>query len=124
MKIINKIWNNWHTVILVALCLVPIIWFIGRGDVLITGLDTNFPLDPLVWFQRRFYVWNGINNAGIDFSSSVAGVFFHFVQLAPYLLGLSLKNVEIVSLVFWFSAFVSSSFKHLSFQCLGECKSI
>ena len=110
MKIINKIWNNWHTVILVALCLVPIIWFIGRGDVLITGLDTNFPLDPLVWFQRRFYVWNGINNAGIDFSSSVAGVFFHFVQLAPYLLGLSLKNVEIVSLVFWFSAIVSSSY--------------
>lgn len=110
MKIINKFWDNIHIIILVILCLIPVYWFVGRGDVLVTGLDTNFPLDPLVWFQRRFYVWNGINNAGIDFSSSTAGLFFHFIQIIPSILGFTLKYVEIFSMVFWFSAIVLSSY--------------
>lgn len=110
MKFINKILHSWNFIYLFFLCLIPLLWFLGRGDILITGLDTNFPLNPLTWFLRRFFVWNGVNNAGVDFSSSTAGMFFHFVQLAPYLMGLSLKYVEIFSMVFWFSAIVFSSF--------------
>ena len=114
MKFISKILRilrkNFHIVFFVFLCCIPIIWFIGRGNVLITGLDTNFPLNPLTWFLRRFFVWNGINNAGVDFSSSTAGLFFHFIQLVPYVLGFSLKYVEIFSLIFWFSAIVFSSY--------------
>jgi len=94
----------------VSLSLTPIVWFIGKGDILITGLDTNFPLDPILWIVRRFYVWNGINNAGIDFSSSTAGLFFHFIQVIPFVLGLTLKYVEIFSMVFWFSVIVLSSY--------------
>lgn len=110
MGFVNRILHKWNFIYLFFLCLIPLLWFLGRGDVLITGLDTNFPLNPLTWFLRRFFVWNGANNAGVDFSSSTAGLFFHFVQLAPYLLGLSLKYVEILSLVFWFFAIVFSSF--------------
>jgi hypothetical protein len=110
MGFVNKIFRNWNFIYLFLLCLIPLLWFLGRGDVLITGLDTNFPLNPLTWFLRRFFVWNGANNAGVDFSSSTAGMFFHFVQLVPYLFGLSLKYVEIFSMVFWFFAIVFSSF--------------
>lgn len=110
IKLISKLRNNLHIIFLFLLCLIPVLWFVGRGDVLITGLDTNFPLNPLAWFVRRFFVWNGVNNAGVDFSSSTAGLFFHFIQVVPYLLGFSLKYVEIFSLVFWFSAIVASSF--------------
>lgn len=109
-KLVAKFKANLHIVFLVFLCLIPVIWFIGKGDILITGLDTNFPLDPKLWFMRRFFVWNGVNNVGVNFSSSTAGLFFHFVQLVPYLLGLSLKYVEIFSLVFWFTAIVTSSY--------------
>lgn len=97
--------------IVLALSLTPVIWFVGKGsNVLINGVDTNFPLNPTVWFLRRFYVWNPIANAGIDFSSSTAGLFFHFVQTFPYLLNLPLQKVEIFSMVFWFLCISLSSY--------------
>lgn len=96
--------------VLLMLCLNPILWFIGKAGYLINGVDTNFPLDPLSWFLRRFYVWNSTPNAGMDFSSSTAGLFFHLIQVIPYYLGLSIRNVELVSLIFWFSAIVISSY--------------
>src|SRR3990170_1919014 len=72
-------------IILVALLsLVPLIWFWGKDGKIINGVDTNFPLDPLVWIGRRFYVWNNIGNGGSDFSSSVAGIFFHLIQTIPF----------------------------------------
>jgi len=92
------------------LCLTPIIWFWGKGNILINGVDTNFPLNPLIWFIRRFYVWNSIVNAGADFSSSTAGLFFHFVQTLPFVLGFKLQSVELISLIFWFMLIVFSSF--------------
>ena len=95
---------------LLILSLIPLIWFLGKGNILITGLDTNFPLDPLIWFKRRFFVWNGIINAGADFSSSTSGIFFHLTQVVPMKMGLSLRYVEIFSLVFWFSLVVISSY--------------
>jgi hypothetical protein len=103
------LWKYWFWWVVVALCLTPLIWFWGKGDVLINGLDTNFPLNPLVWFKRRFFVWYDLANGGSDFSSSVSGVFFHLIQVVPYLLGFKLQAVEIFSLVVWFSLVVVSS---------------
>ena len=85
-------------------------WFWGRGNVLINGVDTNFPLNPEIWFARRMFVWNSVINAGSDFSSSIAGLFFHSVQVIPYLLGLPLQQVELISFIFWFGLIVISSF--------------
>lgn len=100
----------WYLMILVLFCLTPLLWFLGKNPgVLINGLDTNFPLDPLIWFGRRFFVWNNIVNAGSDFGSSSSGMFFHLIQVIPALFGLSLKVVQIISLVFWFSMVVISS---------------
>jgi len=107
MKIIKKYWIY---VVLAILSLTPIIWFYGKGNILIDGLDTNFPLDPLIWFQRRFFVWNNVLNTGVDFSSSTSGSFFHLIQVIPFVLGFSLKSVEIFSIVFWFSMVVFSSY--------------
>lgn len=97
-------------IILALFSLTPVVWFWGRKDTLITGVDTNFPLDPLVWFMRRFYVWNDVANAGSDFSASVAGMFFHLIQTIPYQLGFGLQQVELFSLIFWFLLIVSSAF--------------
>ncbi|MFA6073865.1 MAG: hypothetical protein WC758_07160 [Candidatus Woesearchaeota archaeon] len=107
---IEKIKKNWLLIILVLFSLVPILWFVGKGNVLINGLDTNFPLDPLIWFRRRFFVWYDISNAGSDFSSSISGLFFHLIQVIPHALGFSLQKVEIISLVFWYLLMVFSSF--------------
>ncbi len=96
---------------LIIFCLTPIIWFWGKGgNVLINGIDTNFPLDPWIWFTRRLHVWTDFPNAGVDFSSSTAGLFFHSLQTIPFKLGLSLQYVQIISLVFWFSIIIFSSF--------------
>ncbi|KKR11069.1 MAG: hypothetical protein UT38_C0004G0027, partial [Microgenomates group bacterium GW2011_GWA2_39_19] len=84
----------------VLLGLTPVVWFVGKGNTIINGIDTNFPLEPVVWFLRRFHVWNNIANGGSDFSSSIAGVFFHLIQVVPYELGLGLQGSQIFSLVF------------------------
>lgn len=103
MKLLTKI-------ILIGLCLIPVIWFVGKPGILIDGSDTNFPLDPAGWFSRRLYVWNTVSNAGADFSASTAGTVFHLIQVLPTLLGFSLQVTEIISLVFWFSAILLSAF--------------
>lgn len=106
----KKLFQHLEYVILFILCLTPILWFWGKGDAILNGVDTNFPLDPYTWFQRRFFVWNGIVNGGIDFSSSVAGLFFHLLQVIPYKLGLGLQRSELLTLIFWFSAIVISAY--------------
>src|SRR5258708_688884 len=96
-------------VFLTLLSLTPIIWFFGKKGILIDGVDTNFPLDPTVWFQRRFFTWQNVANAGSDFSASTAGTFFHLLQFLPFKLGLPLPAVELFSLLFWFTLIVFSS---------------
>lgn len=111
MKKIGKHFPKYLQFVFVfLLCATPIIWFWGKGDALINGVDTNFPLNPLIWLTRRFYVWNNIVNAGVDFSSSTAGLFFHFIQTVPFVLGFKLQLVELISLIFWFALIVFSSF--------------
>ena len=107
MKILTK---NWILIVLAVFSLTPLIWFFGKEGYLINGVDTNFPLDPVVWFQRRFFVWNSVANAGGDFSSSVAGAFFHLIQVIPTVLGFNLQATQIISLVFWFSLIIFSSY--------------
>lgn len=107
MKYLTKIAQ---LLLIFSLALTPIIWFKGRGNVLINGIDTNFPLDPWMWFLRRFYVWTDFPNAGQDFSSSTAGIFFHLIQVIPYKSGFAIQQVEIISLIFWFALIVGASY--------------
>src|SRR5260221_4243266 len=104
-------------IFLILLSLTPVFWFIRRPGILIDGVDTNFPLDPSIWFKRKFFVWTAVSNAGADFSASTAGTFFHFLQFLPYKLGFSLQIVEIFSLLFWFSLIIFASWflSHLIF---------
>lgn len=96
--------------LLAILSLTPLWWFKDKGEVLINGIDTNFPLNPLMWFFRRMFIWTDFPNAGTDFSSSTAGLFFHLIQVIPYQLGFSLQHVQIISLVFWFGLIIFASF--------------
>lgn len=110
-----KLFREWAskllpTLIIFIFGLTPIIWFLGKGEVLINGVDTNFPLDPPSWFFKRFFVWNSTINTGVDFSSSVAGLFFHLIQVIPYTLGFNLTQVQIISLIFWFLLIVFSAY--------------
>lgn len=110
-KVLDLVKKYWYMSVLVLFCLTPLVWFLGQDPkIMINGLDTNFPLDPLVWFGRRFFVWDNIVNAGGDASSSVSGLFFHLLQAIPYFIGFSLKWSQIINLIFWFSAVVFSSF--------------
>lgn len=94
---------------LLLLSLTPIYWFLKKPGILIDGVDTNFPLDPEIWFQRRFFTWQHVANAGSDFSASSAGTFFHLIQYLPFKLGFSLQIVELFSLLFWFSLIIFST---------------
>lgn len=109
MKVINKLFKFLPLLVVILMGFVPLVWFYGKGDVLINGVDTNFPLDPVSWFLKRFFVWNS-TNGGIDFSSSTAGLFFHLIQIIPFGLGLSLQQTQIISLVFWFLLIVLSAY--------------
>lgn len=100
----------WHIAFLILLSLTPVVWFIGKGDALINGVDTNFPLNPTLWLYRRFYMWNNLGNGGADFSFAPAGIFFHLIQFLPGLVELSLQTIEKLSLVFWFGLMVTTSY--------------
>ena len=100
----------WHILILFLFSLLPLVWFVGKGGAIINGVDTNFPLDPAVWLNRRFYMWNNLSNGGTDFSFAPAGIFFHIIQFIPHILGLGLQSVEKVSLVFWFGVIIVNSY--------------
>lgn len=110
MKLQTRFRGLLKVIVLVVLGLVPLVWFLNRPGILIDGIDTNFPLDPTVWFTRRFFVWNDVTNGGNDFSSSLAGIFFHAIQAIPYSLKIPIQGVEIFSLIFWFSAIVGSAY--------------
>jgi hypothetical protein len=97
----KNIFNKSSIFVFVSIGLFPLLWFVKYRTALIDGLDTNFPLDPTVWFVRRLYIWNDVLNGGLHFSSSVAGLFFHFLQVLPYSLGASLQAVEILNILFW-----------------------
>src|SRR5258708_12710160 len=101
-QLINWIQKNGIFLVIFLLGLTPLIWFYKRPGVLITGSDTNFPLNPDIWFRRRFFVWNSVGQAGSDFSSSVAGTFFHLIQYLPFKPGFILQRLEIISLIFCF----------------------
>ncbi len=109
-QLIKRFFVFWSIIPFIFLGLTPIIWFWGKGNVLVNGIDTNFPLNPPMWLMRRFYVWTDFPNAGADFSSSTAGIFFHLIQVIPYKIGLTLQHVQIVSLIFWFALIVFSSY--------------
>lgn len=110
MVIMKTLKDKLIIIILVLLSLPPVIWFWNKNGAIINGVDTNFPLDPLNWFLRRFSVWNPVTNGGSDFSSSTAGMFFHFIQVIPYTFTENLQVVQIFSLIFWFSAIVFNAF--------------
>lgn len=106
----KKIKENWILFLVIVFSLTPVIWFLGRPNMLVNGVDTNFPLNPSIWFQRRFFVWNSVSNAGQDFSSSIAGTFFHLIQVIPFKLGFGLQMVELISFIFWFTVIVVGAF--------------
>lgn len=113
MKYISKlVKKRWVFLLSLALCLTPIIWFLGKDGAIVNGVDTNFPLDPNAWFLRRFHIWNSTVNAGQDFSSSTAGIFFHFIQFLFYNLGFGLQLTQIASFIFWFSAITLGAYAY------------
>ncbi len=106
----KKIITKYKYVVLVILGFFPLVWFVKYPTAIIDGLDTNFPLDPIVWFVRRLYIWNDVLNGGLHFSSSVAGLFFHFLQVLPYVLGISLQIVELSNILFWSLSIIFASY--------------
>ncbi|HWA52004.1 MAG TPA: hypothetical protein VG895_03060 [Patescibacteria group bacterium] len=105
----RNIKKNIIVLFLIVLSLTPVIWFVGRPGILVDGVDTNFPLQPALWFARRFFAWTNITNAGSDFSAGSAGTLFHFLQFVPFKLGFSLQTVELFSFIFWFTLIIFSS---------------
>lgn len=102
-KVFNQIKRFWELVIVITFGLTPIFWY--KGQSLINGVDTNFPLDPLSWWQRRFFVWDDTLYGGSDWSSNLAGIFFHGLQVFFYeVTKFSLQNTEKATTVFWFTA--------------------
>ncbi len=97
-------------IVIFALGFYPLIWFLRFRTSIIDGLDTNFPLDPLIWFTRRLFIWNDVLNGGLHFSSSVAGLFFHFLQVVPYLAGFPIQIVEILNILFWSLSIIFAAF--------------
>lgn len=95
---------------LFLLSLVPVLWFLQKPGFLIDGVDTNFPLDPIGWFKRRFFIWNAVSNAGSDFSSSSAGLFFHSIQVFFFSITHNLVLTELFSILFWFTVIILGAY--------------
>lgn len=111
----SKKLNNLAPILFVlVVSLTPLIWFLSNHGSIIDGLDTNFPINPIIWFTRRMFIWNSILNGGSNFGSSVSGLFFHLLQAIPFSLGFSIRNTELFTLLFWSLAVAISAYVFVS----------
>ncbi len=87
-------------IILFLVSLTPLFWF--TGNAFITGFDSGYPLDSVVNFIDRLFLWTNRFGFGQDTSMSVGGIFLHGQEALTAALGLSPQMQQKVIFVSWF----------------------
>src|SRR3989338_6246531 len=88
--------------LLMVLGLTPLLWY--KEGFLALGHDMFFPLEPVLNFLDRLYLWTETKSFGADQSLYVGTLFIHGLETFFKNLGLSIFAVQKLTFIFWMTA--------------------
>lgn len=80
--------------------LTPLLWF--SGNKVLTGHDSGFPLNPLVHFLDRLFLWTNRFGFGSNQSMQSGAFFIHGQEALLQFLGFSLQSEQKIIFISWF----------------------
>lgn len=84
-----------------CLSLVPLLWYKSHNSFAI-GHDLFFPLDPLVLFKDRMFLWSGQLPLGFNYSQFIGLIMVDLPEVFLSLLGLPVIIVQKITFMYWF----------------------
>lgn len=88
--------------VILIIGLIPLLWF--KDNTVILGHDSGLPLDSLVHFKDRLYVWSQRFGIGTDQSYALLGAFFiHGFEALLSFIGFTMQQVQKIQFIFWFT---------------------
>lgn len=98
---INKLKNYWEIFIILFLGLSPLLWYKNPNS-LALGHDMGFPIDPIVFFKDRLFLWTDRVGLGWDQTLGSAAVLIHGFEALTASTGLPIFIVQKIVFIFWF----------------------
>lgn len=98
---INKIKKYWEILIILFLGLTPLLWY-KNSNSLALGHDMGFPINPIVFFQDRLFLWTDRVGLGWDQTLGSAATLIHGLEALVASTGLPIFEVQKIIFVFWF----------------------
>lgn len=98
---IKKLKKYWEILIILFLGLTPLLWYKNPSS-LALGHDMGFPVDPLVFFKDRLFLWTERVGLGWDQTLGSAAVLIHGLEALISSLGLSIFTTQKFVFIFWF----------------------
>lgn len=87
---------------ILILGLAPLLWY--KKGFIALGHDMFFPLNPILNFLDRLYIWTEIKSFGADQSLYVGAFFIHGLEAFIKWLGFSIFTTQKITFIFWLVA--------------------
>ena len=98
MKFLKK---YWEILIIIFLGLTPLLWYKNPNS-LALGHDMGFPINPIVFFQDRLFLWTDRIGFGWDQTLGSAATLIHGLEALVASLGFSIFDTQKIIFIFWF----------------------
>ena len=96
MKFLKK---YWEILIILFLGLTPLLWYKNPNS-LALGHDMGFPIDPIVFFQDRLFLWTDRIGLGWDQTLGSAATLIHGLEALVASLGFSIFDTQKIIFIF------------------------
>ena len=100
-KFSNRIKKYWEIFIIFVLGLTPLLWYKSPSS-LALGHDMGFPINPIVFFQDRLFLWTDRVGLGWDQTLGSAATLIHGLEALVASLGFSIFDTQKIVFIFWF----------------------
>ena len=98
---IKKIKKYWEILVILFLGFTPLLWYKAPNSLAI-GHDMGFPIDPIMFFKDRLFLWTDRVGLGWDQTLGSAAVLLHGLEALIASLNLGIFTTQKIVFIFWF----------------------